>query len=73
VRHWRGGAVRHRHGGACGGHGEGRAVEGARWRSACQRVCGGEMKGLGFRCSCTLKNKNSSDRYDDVINVGRYI
>jgi hypothetical protein len=36
-------------------------------------VCGGEMKGLGFRCSCTLKNKNSSDGYDDVINVGRYI
>jgi hypothetical protein len=52
--------------------------EGGRWRrtwrrSGCRWVCGGEMIGLGFRGSGTLKKKNSSDGYDDVINAHRYI
>jgi hypothetical protein len=42
------------------------AVEGARWRltqwrSGHWRVCVGEMTGLGFRGSSTLKKKNSSN------------
>jgi hypothetical protein len=31
--------------------------EGTMWRSECQRVCGEEMKGFGFRGSGTLKKK----------------
>jgi hypothetical protein len=51
--------------------------EGARWRWTQRRsrrrwVCGGEMKGLGFRGKGTLKKKNSSDGLDDVINARRY-
>jgi hypothetical protein len=33
----------------------------------------GEMKVLGFRGSDTLKKKNSSDGYDNIINDRRYI
>jgi hypothetical protein len=40
-----------------------------RRRSGRRRVCGGEMIGFGFRCLGTLKKMNSSDGYDDVINV----
>jgi hypothetical protein len=36
-------------------------------------VCGGEMIGLGFRGSGTLKKNNSSDRHDDIINACHYI
>jgi hypothetical protein len=35
-------------------------------------VCDGEMTGLGFRGSGTLKKKNGSDGHDDVINARRY-
>jgi hypothetical protein len=38
-------------------------------RSGDQRVCGGEMTGLGFRGSGTHKKKNSSDGHDDIINA----
>jgi hypothetical protein len=56
---------------------EAHAVEGARWRqtrrrSGHRRVCGGEMKGLGFRGSDTIKYKNSSNGYDNIINARRY-
>jgi hypothetical protein len=44
-----------------------------RRRSGHRRVCGGEMIGLGFRGSGTLKKKNSSDGHDVVINVCHYI
>jgi hypothetical protein len=44
-----------------------------RRRSEHQWVCGGEMTWLGFRSSGTLRNKNSSDGHDDVINARRYI
>jgi hypothetical protein len=52
--------------------------EGMRWRrtqrrSGRWRVCGREMKGLGFRSSDTLKKKNSSNGHDDIINAHRYI
>jgi hypothetical protein len=52
--------------------------EGAWWRrtrrrSGRQWVCDKEMKGLWFRGSGTLKKKNSSDRYDDVISAHHYI
>jgi hypothetical protein len=52
--------------------------EGARWRRTQRRskhrwVFCGEMKQLGFRGSCTLKKKNSSDERDDVMNVHHYI
>jgi hypothetical protein len=64
--------VRHRRGGARGG------CRGGTWwrrtrRSVHQWVCGMEMKGLGFRGSGTLKKKNSSDGYHDIINARRYI
>jgi hypothetical protein len=54
------------------------AEDGARWRWTRSRsrhrwVCGGKMKGLGFRCSGTLKKKKNSDEYDDIINVCCYI
>jgi hypothetical protein len=42
-------------------------------RSGRRRVCGGEMTWLGFRGSGTLKKKNSSDGYDDIINARRYM
>jgi hypothetical protein len=50
--------------------------EGTRWRqmlrrSGHQRVCGREMKGLGFRGSGTHENKNSSNQHDDIIKVHR--
>jgi hypothetical protein len=35
-------------------------------------VCDGEMTGLGFGGSSTLKKKNGSDGHDDVINGHRY-
>jgi hypothetical protein len=41
-------------------------------RSGRWRVCDGEMTGLGFRGSGTLKKKNGSDGHDDVINARRY-
>jgi hypothetical protein len=52
--------------------------EGAQWRRTRRRserrwVCGGEMKGLGFRGSGTLKKKNSRDGHDDIINTHHYI
>jgi hypothetical protein len=34
-------------------------------------VCDGEIKGLGFMGSGTLKKKNSHDGYDDIINACR--
>jgi hypothetical protein len=54
------------------------AEEGAWWRwtrrkSGHRWVYGGEMKGLGFRGSGTLKKKNSSDGHDDIINTRHYI
>jgi hypothetical protein len=54
------------------------AEEGLQWRrmqrrSGHRQMCDGEIKGLGFRGSGTLKKKNSSDGYDDIINVHRYI
>jgi hypothetical protein len=57
---------------------EAHTEEGAQWRrtrrrSGRQQMCGGEMTGLGFMGSDTLKKKNSSDRHDDIINVHRYI
>jgi hypothetical protein len=42
-------------------------------RSGCRQVFSGEMIGLGFRGSGTLKKKNSSNGHDDVINAHRYI
>jgi hypothetical protein len=44
-----------------------------RRRSERRWVCGGEMIGLGFRGSGTLKKKNSSDGHDDIINTRCYI
>jgi hypothetical protein len=44
-----------------------------RMRSGRRWVCGGEIKRLGLRGSSTLKKKNSSDRYNDVINARCYI
>jgi hypothetical protein len=55
---------------------EAHVEEVARWRwtrRTRRRVCGGEMTGLPFRSSDTLKKKNSSNGHDDIINVRRYI
>jgi hypothetical protein len=53
------------------------AEEGVPWRrtrrrSERWRICDGEMIGLEFRGSNTLKKKISSDRYDDIINARCY-
>jgi hypothetical protein len=53
------------------------AEEGVPWRRTWRRsgrrwICDGEMIGLGFRGSNTLKKKISSDRYDDIINARCY-
>jgi hypothetical protein len=45
----------------CGG---GRAVEADVEDAEEERVCGGEMAGLGFRGLDTLKKKNTSDKHD---------
>jgi hypothetical protein len=42
------------------------------WRTQ-RRVFDREMTGLGFRGSGTLKQTNSSDGHDDIINTHRYI